>query len=78
MQQTAPPKDSFVVTVIPAEPTPERTVADVIIGSLSIVVVLLVAAVLLGGVFAALRLGWIRRRPPEADHMPPVRPTAND
>jgi hypothetical protein len=78
VQQTSQPQDSFVVTVIPATPAPERTVADVIVGSLSIVAVLLAVALVLGGLFAAVRLGWIRRHPAEADHMPPVRPTAND
>jgi hypothetical protein len=76
--QNSQPQDSFVVTVLPATPAPERTVADVIIGSLTIVVVLVVAGLLLGGVFAGLRLGWLKRHPADKDHMPPVRPTAND
>jgi hypothetical protein len=78
VQQSSPPRDSFVVTVVPATPAPERTVADVIVGSLVIVVVLIAVGAALGGVFAAVRLGWLRRHPAEADHMPPVKPTTND
>jgi ABC-type phosphate transport system permease subunit len=74
VQQAQPPQDSFLVTVVPATPAPERTVADVIIGSLGIVLVLTMVAIVLGTVFAGIRLAWLRRFPPAGDHMPPVKP----
>lgn len=73
--QEQPTKDPFVVTVVPATPAPERTIAEVIIGSLGIVLVMAVVAMALGAVLAGLRLAWLRRFPPGVDHMPPVRPT---
>jgi hypothetical protein len=76
VQGQAPPpqSDSFVVTVVPATQAQERTVADVIVGSLAIVIVLAAIAVVLGALFAALRFTWQRRHPPDGDHMPPVKP----
>lgn len=73
--QEQPATDPFVVTVVPATPAPERTIGDVIIGSLGIVLVLTLVAVALGTVLAGVRLIWLRRFPPGDDHMPPVRPT---
>ena len=63
---------SFVVTVVPAAPAPETTVADVVIGSLGVAGFLLVLALGLGVVMAAVRLGWQRLHPAVEDHLPPV------
>ena len=65
---------SFVVTIVPETPAPETTVADVIIGSLGVVGLLLVIALCLGVVMAAVRLGWNRLHPAAEDHLPPVTP----
>jgi hypothetical protein len=46
----------YVVRIIQA-PTPETTVADVLIASISLIVVLMAAAVLLGAVLGALFVG---------------------
>ena len=53
MQQGS--SNAIVVTIVPATPAPERTVGDVIIGSLAIVGVLLLLALLLGIAVAGLR-----------------------
>jgi len=66
--------NAIVVTIVPATPAPERTVGDVIIGSLAIVGVLLLLALLLGIAVAGLRYAWNRWHPPDDDHMPPVSP----
>jgi hypothetical protein len=68
----------FIVTVIPRDPTPETGVADVIVGALGIAGALLLLALVLGGLFAALRLFWLRRHPPADDHLPPVSPFVQD
>ena len=71
------PSHAIVVTVVPATPTPERTVGDVIIGSLGIAAALLLLALVLGVGFAAIRYVWIKHHPPDDDHMPPVSPFAS-
>jgi hypothetical protein len=65
--------DSFIVTVA-REPTPELTLADVILSSLGLVGVMLLASVLLGATVAALLVLWHKRHPPGDDHLPPVSP----
>ena len=72
--QAQQPQQPFVVTVVPATPVRERDLADVVIGALGITVTLLLVAVVLGVLFGWLRLTWVRRHPPDADHMPPVKP----
>lgn len=72
------PEQPFVVTVVPATAAPERTVGDVIIGSLAVVGALLVMALVLGVLFAGVRVLWRRTHPLEAEHMPPVKPTTDD
>jgi hypothetical protein len=74
--QSAQPsgQQPFVVTVVPATPAPERDLADVVIGALGITVSLVLVALVFGAVLGVIRLGWVRRHPPDADHMPPVRP----
>jgi hypothetical protein len=69
----SPPPQSFIVTVVET-PAKEITIADVIFGSLGIVGVLVVVALVLGGILSALLVIWNRRHPPEDRHMPPVAP----
>lgn len=66
--------NAIVVTVVPATPAPERTVAGVIFGALGLAGLLFLLAIVLGAALAALRYGWLRLRPPADDHMPPVTP----
>jgi hypothetical protein len=68
------PSKPLVVTIVPATPARERTVGDVIIGSLGITGVLVLLALALGVVFAGVRYAWQRRHPPHDDHLPPVAP----
>ncbi len=69
------PRDSFVVTIIPATPAEEQGVADVILGSLGVAGSLLMLALVLGVFVAGCRVAWNRRHPPADDHLPPVVPT---
>ncbi len=66
---------SFVVTVIPAEPTPTRTIGDVIVGSMGVAGSLLLLALVLGAVVAGVRVLWNRWHPAVDDHLPPVTPS---
>jgi positive regulator of sigma E activity len=68
-----PPPDAFVVTVIET-PAREITLGDVIFGSLGVVGVLVLLALVLGGALSFLMVAWNRRHPPESEHMPPVSP----
>ncbi|MEZ5317088.1 MAG: hypothetical protein R2752_06770 [Vicinamibacterales bacterium] len=63
----------FIVTPI-REPAPEMTVADVILGAIGLTGVMVLVALLLGGIVALLLVAWHRRRPPESDHLPSVSP----
>jgi len=65
--------EPFIVTVA-REPAAELTVGDVVLGSLGLAGVMLLASVLLGGLFAGLLVLWHKRHPPEDDHLPPVNP----
>jgi hypothetical protein len=67
------PPDAFIVSVI-REPTPETTVADIVVGALGLTGVLFLIALVLGGAFALLLVLWHKRRRPEDDHLPPVSP----
>jgi hypothetical protein len=77
-QPPAAQPQPFVVKVIRPPEAAETTVGDVIFGSLGIAGVLLVIALLLGGVMAAIRVGWHRLRPPADNHLPPVSPLIAD
>ena len=74
--QTSRP-DAFIVT-IHKTPSDELTIKDVVLGSLGVAGMLLLIAVVLGGVLSILLLGWRRRHPLEADHLPPVSPLIPD
>ena len=63
-----------MVTVIPATPAEETTVADVVIGSLGVVGVLVSLALVLGILLAGARVVWSKRHPAAEDHLPPVTP----
>jgi hypothetical protein len=63
----------FVVTVVQT-PAHETTFEDVVLGSVGMTGVLLLVAIVLGGVLALLLLAWNRRHPPEDRHLPPVSP----
>jgi hypothetical protein len=73
MQPSETPQ-TFVVTVVPETPAAETTIADVLIGSLGVVGLLLVIALCLGVLMAAVRLGWNRLHPADEDHLPSVTP----
>jgi hypothetical protein len=64
----------FIVTVIPATPAPQTTVADVVVGALGITGVLVMIALVAGGLLAVLRVRWNRKHPVENDHLPSVSP----
>jgi hypothetical protein len=74
--QTSRP-DVFIVT-LQKTPAEELTITDVIVGSLGVAGVLLLIAVVLGGLFSLVLLGWRRRFPLEQDHLPPVSPLIPD
>ena len=71
--QTQEPRP-LIVTVIPATPTPQTTVGDVVVGALAITGLLVVMAVVAGALLAVVRVRWNRRHPAEDDHLPPVSP----
>jgi hypothetical protein len=54
------------------EPKKEMDFGDVIIGAFGITGVLVLIALLLGGVLAFLLIRWHRRHPPEHDHLPSI------
>ncbi|MFO7301324.1 MAG: hypothetical protein DIU54_002810 [Acidobacteriota bacterium] len=66
----------YVVSVIPDTPVEAEqiTVADLLIGSVSMAGVLLAVALVLGLVFGVLRVGYLKLFTREPDHMPPVSP----
>lgn len=70
----------YVVTVIPATPTEARptTVADLLIGAVSMAGLMLGVALVLGLAFGGLRLALKRYFPSGSDHMPPVSPFEPD
>ena len=74
--QTSRP-DAFIVT-IQKTPAQELTIKDVILGSLGVAGMLLLIAIVLGGVLSVLLLGWRKRFPLERDHLPPVSPLIPD
>jgi ABC-type phosphate transport system permease subunit len=63
----------FIVQ-LPREPAPSTSLVDVIVGSLTLTGLIVVVAVLLGGVTAILLVRWRRRHPPELDRLPPISP----
>ena len=64
----------LIVTLIPETPTPQTTVADVIVGSLGITGVLVAIALVAGVLMAVVRVRWNQLHPAEDDHLPPVSP----
>ena len=71
-------QDTFVVTIVPATPAPEVTIADVLIGSAGVTGSLLILALCLGVVMAVIRVGWNHLHPATDDHLPPVTPFTTD
>ena len=69
MQTQTTPKDAFVVTVI-REPAKEITFGDVILSALGVTGVLVILSLVLAALLAFVLVGWRRRHPPEADHLP--------
>ena len=61
----------FIVKVI-EEPRKETTFGDVIIGAFGITGVLVLIALVSGGLLAFLWIRWHRRHPPEHDHLPSI------
>jgi hypothetical protein len=61
----------FIVKVI-EEPRKETTFGDVILGAFGITGVLVLIALVFGGLLAFLWIRWHRRHPPEHDHLPSI------
>jgi hypothetical protein len=59
----------FIVTVID-KPSPQTTLFDVILGALGLTGVLVLIALLAGGVTAFALVKWHQRHRPEQDHLP--------
>jgi hypothetical protein len=78
--QSAPEPRPYVVTVIPATPTETRTVTvtDLLVGSVSLALVMVGVALVLGVAFGGVRLFYKRRFQAQGDHMPPVSPYEPD
>ena len=62
---------SVIVTLVD-QPSPQTTFADVILGAFGITGVLLLIAVVFGGVMAFGLVKWHQRHRPEEDHLPPL------
>jgi len=73
-QQTPQP---FIVEII-RPPADELTISDLLINSLGLAGAFALAAIPLGLIVGYLLIRWNARRPPEADHMPPVSPGPAD
>ena len=67
----------LIVTLI-EKPTPQTTLADVVLGSLGVTGLLVLLSLVLGLVVAGLLVAWHRRHPPDRDHLPPVSPFVRD
>lgn len=70
----------YVVTVIPATPneaTP-TTVSDLLIGTVSMVGLMLAVALVLGAALGGIRLAIRKYFRTEADHMPTISPLGPD
>ena len=70
--------DPMYVTLAPGEEqaeTPGTTVGDILLNSLGVAGVLLLASLVLGGLFALVLVRWHRQHPPEAGHPPSVSPS---
>ena len=59
---------------VASEPTHQTTIADVIFGSLGVVGVLVLLAILLGALLSLVLVVWNKHHRPEDDHLPPVVP----
>jgi hypothetical protein len=73
-----PSNQPFVVTIVPETPSEGMTVPDLLIGSMGITGVLVLVALVLGVLFAGVRLGWNRLHPASDDRLPPVSPFVQD
>lgn len=65
--------EPFIVRPI-REAAQETTLADVVVGALGLTGVMVLIALVLGVAVALVMIGWHRKRPPEADHLPSVSP----
>jgi hypothetical protein len=63
-----------LIVTLQRDPEPSTSIADVIIGSLGLVGVLTVLALIAGAFFGAGLVYLRRRRQVEDEHMPPVSP----
>jgi hypothetical protein len=64
----------IIVQLVPARPTEEVTVGDVLLASVGLTGALILLSLVLAGLFAILLVRWHKRHPPEADHLPSVSP----
>ncbi|HYN07921.1 MAG TPA: hypothetical protein VES67_11070 [Vicinamibacterales bacterium] len=61
----------YIVTVI-EEPKKETTYGDVLVAAFGVTGVLVLIALVLGGVLSLLLIRWHRRHPPELGHLPSI------
>ena len=67
LQQSGP----MIVQLAP-KPSPQTNFADVLIGAFGITGVLVLIALVLGGVVALVLVQWHKRHRPEEDHAPSI------
>ena len=67
MQQQPP-----IIVQLVEQPVRQTTLKDVLVGAFGITGLLVLLALVLGGLLAVLLVRWNRRHPPEASHLPPV------
>lgn len=65
------PSSPVIVTLVD-KPSQQTTFADVLVGAFGITGVLVLVALVLGGVLALVLVTWNRRHRPEEDHIPPL------
>lgn len=66
-----PSSQPYIVTLVD-KPTPQTTFADVLVGAFGITGVLVLIALVLGGILALVLVKWHQRHRPEEDHLPPI------
>jgi hypothetical protein len=69
--QAQPQPQPYIVRVI-EEPRKETTYGDVLVAAFGVTGVLVLIALVLGGVLSLLLIRWHRRHPPELSHLPSV------
>ena len=65
-------QNSPVIVTLVDTPSDQTSFGDVILGAFGIAGVLVMVAVVLGGIMAVGLVRWHRRHRPEEDHIPPL------